>query len=63
MVKAYELRGKAKAELEEELSKLKSELGELRVAQATGSQQSKLSNMYVVCVCLTNHILARRLSH
>jgi ribosomal protein L29 len=48
MVKAYQLRSKTKKELEDELTKMKEELGQLRVAQATGGQTQKLSNM---CVC------------
>merc|ERR1711971_1006418 len=47
-IKAYELRGKKKEELEEQLMKLKQELGQLRVAKVTGGQASKLSKIRVI---------------
>ena len=39
------MRGKKKEELEDQLIKLKQELGQLRVAKVTGGQASKLSKM------------------
>merc|ERR1712243_138132 len=47
-IKAYELRGKKKEELEDQLIKLKRELGQLRVAKVTGGQASKLSKIRVI---------------
>merc|ERR1712157_456655 len=46
--KAYELRGKGKAELLKQLDDLKKELAELRVAKVTGGAPSKLSKIHVV---------------
>ncbi|KAK4522459.1 hypothetical protein GAYE_SCF06G2762 [Galdieria yellowstonensis] len=44
-VKAYEIRGKSKAELEKQLVDLKTELSQLRVAQVTGGAASKLAKI------------------
>ncbi|GJQ12011.1 hypothetical protein GpartN1_g3802.t1 [Galdieria partita] len=44
-VKAYEIRGKTKAELEKQLVDLKTELSQLRVAQVTGGAASKLAKI------------------
>eukprot|EP00761_Pharyngomonas_kirbyi_P011110 gb/GECH01011134.1/.p1 GENE.gb/GECH01011134.1/~~gb/GECH01011134.1/.p1 ORF type:complete len:123 (+),score=17.96 gb/GECH01011134.1/:1-369(+) len=48
MVKAYELRTKSKAELENELEKLKKELFQLRVSKVTGGAPNKLNKMRTV---------------
>lgn len=47
-VKAKELRGKKKEDLEKQLDDLKQELGTLRVAKVTGGAASKLSKIRVV---------------
>ncbi|XP_071948148.1 large ribosomal subunit protein uL29-like isoform X2 [Antedon mediterranea] len=47
-IKAHELRGKRREELEEQLSKLRQELAQLRVAKVTGGQANKLSKIRVV---------------
>jgi len=47
-LKAHELRGKKKEELEEQLKQLKEELAQLRVAKVTGGQASKLSKIRVI---------------
>ncbi|XP_072176240.1 large ribosomal subunit protein uL29-like [Diadema setosum] len=47
-IKAHELRGKKKEELEENLNKLKQELAQLRVAKVTGGQASKLAKIRVI---------------
>ncbi|XP_052675073.1 60S ribosomal protein L35-like isoform X2 [Crassostrea angulata] len=47
-VKAKELRGKKKEDLEKQLDELKQELGTLRVAKVTGGAASKLSKIRVV---------------
>lgn len=47
-VKAKELRGKKKEDLEKQLDELKNELGTLRVAKVTGGAASKLSKIRVV---------------
>ena len=47
-VKAYELRTKQKAELSKQLTDLKSELAELRVAKVTGGAPSKLAKIKTV---------------
>ncbi|PSC76061.1 60S ribosomal L35-like [Micractinium conductrix] len=47
-IKAHELRGKGKAELEAQLKDLKQELGQLRVAKVTGGAPNKLSKIKVV---------------
>ncbi|KAL5012633.1 hypothetical protein ScPMuIL_011184 [Solemya velum] len=47
-VKARELRGKKKDELEKQLEELKKELAQLRVAKVTGGAASKLSKIRVV---------------
>ena len=44
-VKAHELRGKKKVELQKQLDELKNELATLRVAQVTGGAPSKLAKM------------------
>merc|ERR1711872_1032969 len=46
-IKAHELRGKKKEELEEILNKQKQELAQLRVAKVTGGQASKLAKIKV----------------
>eukprot|EP01115_Flamella_aegyptia_P002383 TRINITY_DN136417_c0_g1_i1.p1 TRINITY_DN136417_c0_g1~~TRINITY_DN136417_c0_g1_i1.p1 ORF type:complete len:126 (+),score=52.66 TRINITY_DN136417_c0_g1_i1:59-436(+) len=53
-VKAYELRNKKKAELVEQLGKLKNELAQLRVAKVTGGAPSKLAKIRTV-----RHSIAR----
>jgi len=47
-VKAHELRGKNKNELQAQLKELKSELAALRVAKVTGGAPNKLSKIKVV---------------
>jgi len=47
-VKASELRGKKKEELQKQLDELKQELASLRVAKVTGGAASKLSKIRVV---------------
>ena len=47
-VKTHELRGKSKEDLTKQLSELKSELVNLRVAKVTGGAPSKLAKMYVI---------------
>ncbi|XP_033122051.1 60S ribosomal protein L35-like [Anneissia japonica] len=47
-IKAHELRGKKREELEEQLNKLRQELAQLRVAKVTGGQANKLSKIRVV---------------
>merc|ERR1711962_1646535 len=47
-IKAHELRGKKKEELEDQLKQLKQELSQLRVAKVTGGQASKLCKIRVV---------------
>ncbi|PIK33007.1 putative 60S ribosomal protein L35 [Apostichopus japonicus] len=47
-LKAHELRGKKKEELEDQLTQLKQELAQLRVAKVTGGQASKLSKIRVI---------------
>ncbi|KNC80597.1 60S ribosomal protein L35 [Sphaeroforma arctica JP610] len=47
-VKAHELRSKKPDELEAQLTQLKTELANLRVAKVTGGAASKLSNISVV---------------
>jgi len=47
-VKAHELRGKSKTELQSQLKDLKQELGALRVAKVTGGAPNKLSKIKVV---------------
>merc|ERR1712109_365764 len=47
-VKAHELRGRKKEELLQQLSDLKTELQQLRVAKVTGGAPSKLSKIKVV---------------
>ena len=44
-VKAHEIRGKSKEDLQKQLDELKTELGQLRVAKVTGGAASKLSKM------------------
>merc|ERR1712002_330176 len=46
-IRAHELRGKKKEELEEILNKQKQELAQLRVAKVTGGQASKLAKIKV----------------
>ena len=46
-VKAHELRGRKKEELQKQLDELRQELASLRVAKVTGGAASKLSKMYV----------------
>lgn len=46
-IKAHELRGKTKGELLKQLEELKKELSQLRVAQVTGGNATKLAKMYV----------------
>jgi len=46
-VKTYELRGKTKQELLEQLTQLKTELATLRVAKVTGGAAAKLSKIRV----------------
>ncbi|XP_070581742.1 large ribosomal subunit protein uL29-like [Ptychodera flava] len=47
-IKAHELRGKKKEEMEEQLNKLKEELSQLRVAKVTGGAASKLAKIRMV---------------
>merc|ERR1719348_1689765 len=47
-IKAHELRGKKREELEDQLKQLKQELSQLRVAKVTGGQASKLCKIRVV---------------
>ncbi|CAH1272375.1 RPL35 [Branchiostoma lanceolatum] len=47
-IKAHELRGKKKEELLKQLSELKEELSQLRVAKVTGGAASKLSKIRIV---------------
>ncbi|GJM85059.1 hypothetical protein PR202_ga01476 [Eleusine coracana subsp. coracana] len=47
-IKVHELRGKNKAELQAQLTELKSELSLLRVAKVTGGAPNKLSKIKVV---------------
>merc|ERR1712062_753171 len=47
-VKAKELRGKKKEDLEKQLDELKNELATLRVAKVTGGAASKLSKIHAV---------------
>merc|ERR1711862_74796 len=47
-VKAFELRNKTSKELLKEADELKSELGQLRVAKATGAAASKLAKIRVI---------------
>ncbi|WP_411025270.1 50S ribosomal protein L29, partial [Salmonella sp. s55884] len=47
-LKAHELRGKKKEDLEDQLIQLKQELAQLRVAKVTGGQASKLSKIRVI---------------
>ncbi|XP_071802447.1 large ribosomal subunit protein uL29-like [Asterias amurensis] len=47
-IKAHELRGKKKEDLEDQLKQLKQELSQLRVAKVTGGQASKLCKIRVV---------------
>lgn len=47
-IKAYQLRAKPKAELTKQLTDLKSELAELRVAKETAGARSKLAKIKVV---------------
>ncbi|KAK2165513.1 hypothetical protein LSH36_49g07075 [Paralvinella palmiformis] len=47
-VKAKDLRGKKKDELQRQLDELKHELAQLRVAKVTGGNASKLSKIVVV---------------
>ncbi|KAH3756789.1 ribosomal protein L35 [Pelomyxa schiedti] len=47
-VKAYELRKKSKTDLLKQLEELKTELGQLRVAQVTGGAPSKLAKIKTV---------------
>ncbi|XP_054710691.1 60S ribosomal protein L35-like [Uloborus diversus] len=47
-VKARELRGKKKEEVEKQLEELKQELAALRIAKVTGGAASKLSKIYIV---------------
>jgi len=44
-IKAHELRSKSKADLTNQLTDLKKELSQLRVAQVTGGGASKLAKM------------------
>eukprot|EP00871_Galdieria_phlegrea_P005358 jgi/Galph1/5823/GphlegSOOS_G4423.1 len=44
-IKAHEIRGKTKSELEKQLVDLKTELSQLRVAQVTGGAASKLAKI------------------
>lgn len=44
-VKAYELRGKDRKELESQLETFKKELAQLRAAKVAGGNASKLSKM------------------
>lgn len=44
-IKAHELRGKSKQELETQLNELKNELAQLRVAKVTGGAPSKIAKM------------------
>ncbi|KAI8518219.1 large ribosomal subunit protein uL29-like [Branchiostoma floridae x Branchiostoma belcheri] len=47
-IKAHELRGKKKEDLLKQLSELKEELSQLRVAKVTGGAASKLSKIRIV---------------
>merc|ERR1712083_306913 len=47
-VKAKDLRGKKKEELQKQVDELKNELSQLRVAKVTGGQASKLSKIHIV---------------
>ena len=47
-VKAHELRLKKKDELQKQVTDLKTELSQLRVAKVTGGAAAKLSKMYVI---------------
>ncbi|KAK2192312.1 hypothetical protein NP493_34g03010 [Ridgeia piscesae] len=47
-VKARDLRGKKKDDLEKQLGELKTELSQLRVAKVTGGVASKLSKIHIV---------------
>lgn len=47
-VRAHELRGKSKTDLQNQLKELKQELGSLRVAKVTGGAPNKLSKIKTV---------------
>ncbi len=50
-VKAVKLREKNRTDLLQQLDELKKELSQLRIAQVTGGQASKLAKMYVPSHC------------
>ena len=56
-LKAHELRGKKKDDLQKQLDELKTELSSLRVAKVTGGAASKLSKMLVLFFLFDHHII------